>query len=130
MKKIKGPKKNSEKEMKRREYPRIHKKNIVSYSQSEGLLLGDLEGMAITKNIGLGGVLVQIDHSFPIVGNFINLELAIENEIIRAKGKIVHVKEIGNNCFDTGIMFVDISEKDLKLLHKYLLKTGAYTNET
>lgn len=108
----------------KRAYPRLEKKNIVSYSRAEGLLLGDQEGMAITKNIGLGGVLIQIDHSYPIVGSCINLELAIENTIVRAKGRIAHVRDLGNNLFDTGIQFLDISEENLKILRDYLEKTG------
>lgn len=108
-----------------RRYPRLNAKNIMSYSQCEGLLLGDLEGMAITKNIGLGGILVQIDHSFPIVGSYINIELAVHNSIIRAKGKIVHVRDLGDNRFDTGIQFVEISEDDVRLLRDYLEQSGA-----
>ncbi|MBN2382405.1 PilZ domain-containing protein [bacterium] len=114
----------------RREYPRLPKSNIVSYAQSDGLLLGDLEGMAITRNIGLGGVLIRIDHSFPIVGNYIHLELAIEDAIIKAKGKIVHVRDRGENRFDTGIQFVDIAEDDLQLLKSYLEKSGILKTDT
>lgn len=71
-----------------------------------------------TENIGAGGIRVFIDEELSISSS-VGLKLFISKKAIECKGKVVwkvERNESGQNKFDTGLEFHQISEEDRKIV--------------
>jgi hypothetical protein len=62
-----------------------------------------------------GGVKVEI-HRKLAEGTELDMDIAIEDEIITARGEVVHTEELKNGLYGTGIRFTSISDEDRKAL--------------
>ena len=49
-------------------------------------------------------------------GAQLELEMAVENQIISARGEVLYSTELGHGLFGTGIRFTFIAEEDHRLL--------------
>ncbi|MFH1504938.1 MAG: PilZ domain-containing protein [Candidatus Omnitrophota bacterium] len=67
-----------------------------------------------TENIGVGGVRVFVDEKLNISSE-VGLEIYLGQSPISCKGKIAWVVERADR-FDTGIEFLEISEKDERVI--------------
>ena len=92
---------------------------IIIYTPSEHTLVSH------TENIGAGGVRVIIEESLDI-SSFVGLEVFLSGVQIICKGRIVWVvgksgpEKTEANIWDTGIEFYEISEKDRKVVEKFV----------
>jgi len=75
-----------------------------------------------TENIGEGGLRVIIDEKIELYSE-VGLELYLRREPICCRGRIVWVVDMANPLsketilFDTGIEFLDLTEKDKGYIH-------------
>jgi len=109
-----------------RKYPRLNYSHLVAYSHynEEGSLDKD-GGMGATRNISLGGVMIRIaeEGAFP-PGTKIELEIDIDDEVVSALGRIVHIKAVERGFYDVGIQFIKIGDEDLERLKAFFRRKG------
>ncbi len=92
---------------------------ILIYTPSEHTLISH------TENIGAGGVRVIIEESLDI-SSLVGLEIFLSGAQIICKGRIVWVvgksgsKKAEGNIWDTGIEFYEISDRDRKIIEKFV----------
>ncbi|OGL47852.1 MAG: hypothetical protein A2161_19600 [Candidatus Schekmanbacteria bacterium RBG_13_48_7] len=104
--------------MDRHKFPRIKTVNLISYEISD-VYQQETEGLGITQNLSLGGLMFEVNRKFP-VDTIILVEIALSDQIIHAKGRVMHVQELGNGKYDLGMKFVEISQPDFNTLWDYL----------
>jgi len=46
--------------------------------------------------------------------------VALENAVITALGRVVHVTEVLNGTFETGVEFLEISGDDIERIRRYV----------
>ena len=68
-----------------------------------------------TLDVSDGGVKVET-HRRLANGTELEMDIAIDEKIITAKGEVVHTEERENGLFGTGIRFTSISEEDRRSL--------------
>ena len=104
-----------------RKYPRLEKlwfTAVKSYDKD-----GELEEgyTGTTLNVSEGGMLVETENPLPFQVK-INLTLALDDELIKLKGEVAHLKEREDGLVEMGFKFVEIGEKELKILRNALKK--------
>jgi len=109
-----------------RRYPRLNYSHLAAYSHYDEKGSLDRDGrMGATQNISLGGVMIRIaeDGAFP-PGTRIELEIDIDDEVISALGRIVHIKAVEHGFYDVGIQFIKVSDEDLEKLKAFFRRRG------
>jgi Tfp pilus assembly protein PilZ len=77
-------------------------------------------GMGRTRNLSEAGLLLETHRSLQI-GQDILITLGLKNEIIQARGRVVHTEEpTSDERHCSGIKFVVIGEKDRRVLKKII----------
>jgi c-di-GMP-binding flagellar brake protein YcgR len=103
----------------KRVHPRIDALNLIGYDcmDEDGQVV--LHGMGRTLNVSEGGILlethVQIEQQYDA-----SLSIGLEDDLIDIKGKVVASKPGKVDKFESGIKFLEISEKDLAILKLYI----------
>lgn len=116
----------------RRRYARIDLNFVVGMDVVSGSETPSFK--AQTKNIGVGGVLLETGQTFPI-GSIMELELRIPemDRNVKALTKVIRVEARDDGNFDMGLTFIEISDNDLKELDKYingLLETRDFSHQS
>lgn len=107
----------------KRRFPRLEAKYLISFEYFDEDNTQDIEGMGVSQNLSLGGILIEIDK--PVrMGATLFLEIALKDYLIKATGRIAHVKKIRENNYDIGITFIQISPDDHKVLQEYYSEKG------
>jgi c-di-GMP-binding flagellar brake protein YcgR len=98
---------------------RVISLNLVSYSRhdDEGVLAE--ASMGRTLDISPGGIKLEVDHHIPL-SSVINLSVALRDDVISIKGRVVHLEELKNGKIGMGIEFVDVDEETGETLRKFL----------
>jgi c-di-GMP-binding flagellar brake protein YcgR len=99
----------------RRTSRRIRALNLTSYTPKKGDSQEYIVSIGRTLDVSEGGVKVET-HRKLAKGTELEMDIAIEDKIITAKGEVVHTEELKNGLFGTGIRFTSISEEDRKSL--------------
>jgi len=90
---------------------RIRALNLTSYTPKKGDRQEYIVSIGRTLDVSEGGVKVET-HRKLANGTELEMDIAIEDKIITAKGEVVHTEELKNGLFGTGIRFTSISEED------------------
>jgi hypothetical protein len=90
---------------------RIRSLNLTSYTPKKGDRQEYIVSIGRTLDVSEGGVKVET-HRALANGTELEMDIAIEDRIITAKGEVVHTEELKNGLFGTGIRFTSISEED------------------
>ena len=101
-----------------RKNPRYDSLNL-SYvcEDANGVVLQ--EGMGRTLNISENGILLETTcHNTP--NNTLTLEVALEDDIIHVRGKIIHCHEGQKGLYKTGIFFLEHDADDLSVLKRFI----------
>lgn len=114
--------KNSNKKGVRR-FPRLAAKHLISFEYFDDEKTEDFEGMGVSHNLSLGGVLLEIDKPLR-VGATVFLEIALREHVIKATARIVHSTRTKTGAYDVGVEFTQIKETDIILLTNYFLEKG------
>ena len=94
---------------------RIRSLNLTSYTPKKGEEQEYIVSIGRTLDVSDGGVKVET-HRKLATGTELEMDIAIEDKIVNAKGEVVHTEELKNGLFGTGIRFTYISEEDRKIL--------------
>ena len=106
-----------------RHYPRIKDLNLVQISRfdEEGFRADLATGR--TLDISPGGIRLELYHHLPL-RTVVALTLALEEDLIDVRGKVVYLEEIDDERCAMGIQFTDISAADRERLEQHVAKTG------
>lgn len=75
------------------------------------------QGMGRTLNISVTGILLETSEQIP-KGKTVNMDIAVKDDIINAKGTVIHSTENDDSTYRTGIHFTTISKDDQSTLKK------------
>jgi hypothetical protein len=99
----------------KRESPRIRSLYLTSYIPKKGKRQVYIISIGRTLDVSKGGAKIETHRQLDI-GTKLELEIAVEDRIIAAKGEVVYSEKIGAGLFGTGISFISIDEEDRRLL--------------
>jgi hypothetical protein len=94
---------------------RIRSLNLASYTPRKADRQEYIVSIGRTLDVSEGGVKVET-HRQLANGTELEMDIAIEDNIITAKGEVVYTEELKNGLFGTGIRFTAISEEDRRSL--------------
>lgn len=102
-----------------RRYLRIEKLNLVQVSRfdEEGFRADLATGR--TLNISHGGLRLELHHPLPL-RSVVGVTLALNNEILEVRGKIVYLEEVDEERCAMGIEFMDLSDEARDRLKLYV----------
>ena len=107
-------------ELKDRKFKRIESLNLVSFTHFDKNMRPDSEGAARTLDISVNGILLEFYQEFE-KGTFFEMEIAIHDVIINAKGKVMRCqKQEKEDKFEIGIQFIEITNEDRNLIADFL----------
>ena len=99
----------------RRASPRIRSFNLTTYVPHREGRQDYIISIGRTLDVSEGGAKVETYRKLDI-GSKLEMDIAIEDEIISAEGEVLHFQEFGDGLFGTGIHFTSINEEDRRLL--------------
>lgn len=91
----------------------------LSYVQVDDKGLVTHEGMGRTLNVSTNGILLEVACEAPLSGHVI-LQIALEDELVDLKGRIIHCEEKGAQEYHAGIEFFDMSGESRVILDKFI----------
>ena len=94
---------------------RIRSLHLTSYVPRKGSEQEYIVSIGRTLDVSKGGVKVEV-HRELAKGTELDMDIAIEDRVITAKGVVVYVEPLSSGLYGTGIHFTAISETDLALL--------------
>jgi hypothetical protein len=94
---------------------RIRSLNLTSYTPKTGDKQEYIVSIGRTLDVSEGGVKVET-HRRMANGTGLEMDIAVEDKIITARGEVVHSEELKNGLFGTGIRFTSISDDDRNFL--------------
>jgi len=99
---------------------RLETVNLVSFSHyaPEGHV--DLETAGRTLDLSEGGIMLEIPNPLPSTAREVELTLGIQDNIIKARGAIIHQRELENGHFGLGIRFDQVADEDLLIITEFL----------
>lgn len=101
----------------RREHPRVVSVNLVSCKQLDDA--EESESMGRTRNLSMGGILLEVHNHFPLSAT-LNLQIALGEKIIRPTGRVVRLQELEGDRVEMGIKFTELSEEDRATLETHI----------
>ena len=101
----------------KREFPRVVSVNLVSCKQIDSPE-GD-ESMGRTRNLSLGGILLEVHNYYPL-SSVLEMQIALQEKIIQPVGRVVRLQELSGNMVEMGIKFTEISEEDRIALQHHI----------
>jgi c-di-GMP-binding flagellar brake protein YcgR len=105
----------------KRRFPRLDSTHLISYTHFDDTNRPDEMGMGRTLDLSQGGVTIQAHRAFP-VNTGLEMVIALEEKLIRAKGRVVHARAVGKELYDLGVCFTEIQESDRLLLMEFFQK--------
>ena len=111
------PKENS------RHYPRIKDLNLVQISRfdEEGFRADLATGR--TLDISSGGIRLELYHHLPL-RTVVALTLALDDDLIDVRGRVVYLEEIDEERCAMGIQFIDMAAEDRQRLDQHVERTA------
>ena len=95
--------------------PRIRSLNLTSYVPKKNERQEYIISIGRTLDVSEGGVKIETHRKLDR-GVTLELEIAVEDRIISAKGEVLYSTDLGHGLFGTGIRFTLIGEDDRRLL--------------
>ncbi len=99
----------------KRASPRIRSLNLASYVPMKDKRQEYIISIGRTLDVSEGGAKIETHRKLDR-GVQLELEIAVEDQIISAKGEVLYSTELGHGLFGTGIRFTFIAEEDRLLL--------------
>jgi hypothetical protein len=88
-----------------RKYPRLESRHAVLVRR----LAGDLEELAPTKTIAIGGCCLVTDEPLG-VGSVVELLITVDHRVIQARGRVVYESPSDDGRSETGVEFVQLDD--------------------
>ena len=102
----------------KRKTPRITFKGLVHCEQVDVSRVSHNETMGRTLDISEGGILLEAQQHFPLLSQ-IDFGIALGDEIIDVKGKVIHLCQTDDGKIQMGIQFIEMSEPDKEAIREY-----------
>ncbi len=102
----------------KRQYKRFESLNLSYVCVDENDVLVN-EGMGRTLNISQSGILLETHFKMEF-NHYVILSMALGDELVDVRGKVVHCGVGKDNAYQTGVQFVNIDENAELLLKKYI----------
>lgn len=99
----------------RRRFPRIASQHSVLLKRLDD----EMEGFAQTRTIAVGGCSVVSSERVGI-GSALELLIAAEGGVIKARGRVIYENELRDGRFDLGVEFRDLSQEDAARIQQVL----------
>jgi len=99
----------------KRASPRIRSLNLASYVPKKGEQQEYIISIGRTLDVSEGGAKIET-HRKLNRGLQLELEIAVEDQIISARGEVLYSTELADGLFGTGIRFTAIAKEDRRLL--------------
>lgn len=103
----------------KRRHSRVKSLNLIAYVCKDDDDNVTAQGMGRTLNISEVGVLLEsyysIECEYPLL-----IDIGLKDELVDLSGKIIHSKSNRDGKYETGIEFIDVDEKALRILKKYI----------
>jgi hypothetical protein len=77
------------------------------------------QGMGRTLNISTAGILLESSEQIP-QGKTVDMEIAMQNDIINASGTVIHSTKHDDDTFHTGIHFTSLSDEAKETLNVFI----------
>lgn len=77
------------------------------------------QGMGRTLNISKNGIMLETSIEMT-PGQSVDMEIALQNDLIDARGTVAHCSAADADHYHTGIEFTQISQSDMEILKKHL----------
>ena len=101
--------------MEKRASPRIRSLLLASYVPKKDEQQEYIISIGRTLDVSEGGAKIETHRQLD-KGLQLELEIAVEDQIISAKGMVLYSQELDNGLFGTGISFTAINEEARRLL--------------
>ena len=99
----------------KRRSPRIRSLNLTSYVPKKDEEQAYIISIGRTLDVSKGGAKIETHRKLDR-GLELELQVAVEDRIISARGEVLYSRELGHGLFGTGIRFTSIDEEDTRLL--------------
>ena len=110
----------------RRQFPRLNVHCEIRYISYPSLKESKGEKHSRTKNIGGGGICIRLDGPLPKHAYVeLRMELPDNEQPIDAIAEAVWSEKVGDNEYDTGVVFTNIREEDRRKIYDYISAKGS-----
>jgi len=99
----------------KRASPRIRSLNLASYVPKKDEQQEYIISIGRTLDVSEGGAKIETHRKLDR-GLQLELEIAVEDQIISARGEVLYSTELADGLFGTGIRFTSIAKEDRRLL--------------
>jgi hypothetical protein len=99
----------------KRASPRIRSLNLTSYVPKKDEQQEYIISIGRTLDVSEGGAKIETHRKLER-GLELELEIAVEDQIISARGEVLYSTELADGLFGTGIRFTAIAKEDRRLL--------------
>lgn len=113
----------------KRRVPRVTFKGLVHCEQVDVSRLSHNETIGRTLDLSEGGILLEATQHFPLLSQ-IDIGLALGDQIVDAKGKVVHLSQTEDGKIHMGIQFIEITEVNKQMLREYCKKKGDQNSDS
>jgi c-di-GMP-binding flagellar brake protein YcgR len=103
----------------KRKFDRINTLNLVSLEQLDGWGNVAMILMGRTLDLSVGGIKLEITEPVPFLSD-IQFQIGLHEDILRAKGKVVFLRQTEDKKIHCGVDFTDLSPKDRRLIEQFL----------
>lgn len=102
----------------KRKHRRVDSLNLSYFCEDEkGVVVN--EGMGRTLNVSESGILLET-HFATVPSHYLSLTIAIGDDLVDIRGRIVHSSTGEDGKFQAGIQFLDIDDHALEILKKFI----------
>ncbi|MGQ9859805.1 MAG: PilZ domain-containing protein [Thermodesulfobacteriota bacterium] len=108
----------------KRRFPRLGSVHLVSYTQLDKEKNPVETGMCKSLELSQGGVTIQTHIPFA-VNTGLEMVIAIEERLIKSKGRVVHSRQVGRGRYDVGVCFAEVEEEDRLVMQDFFQKLSA-----
>jgi len=102
-----------------RKFIRRDSLNLLDYVVLDKEGTTEDHGMGRTLNVSENGILLETHVSLQL-SQLLLITLGLEEDLIDLKGEVVHTKEVDDDQYQSGIVFVEIDAQGQRILNRYL----------
>jgi c-di-GMP-binding flagellar brake protein YcgR len=104
----------------KRKDPWIQSANLISYVVRDEKDQDIMQGMGRTLNVSEGGILLETH--VPLDPHYmVTVTIALEDELVEFRGRIVHSTKREDGGFTSGIEFIEVGEERRRYLRQYVM---------
>ena len=107
-----------------RHYPRVKNLSLVQVDRHDDRGLQADLATGRTLDLSPGGMRLELHHPLPL-RTIVEMSLALGNEIVDVRGKVVYLEELDGDRCAMGVQFLDVAEEARRVLERYVAAAGS-----